>query len=357
MAEGQQGAFPVPPGETYNPDFSHPWLYTESRAVVIAGVILCTITLMLRVYTKAVLLHKFGWDDDGYAHGGIGIHIWNITPHMFLQFQKGIFAAGIIYVPALGLAKASLIILYHRIVGMQKVYRWALYVIAGVVIGYSVAITFALIFACRPIQKAWNAALEGSCIDQNGLYAATAVTNTVTDVALLIVPLPVVISLNMPTIQKIGLLFMFIIGGATVVTSVIRLVTLFPFLKTDDKTYQIGWTDLWMYGPPSTRTRSTLMVLDSNVEANFIVICACLPFLRHFLRRYAPKLIGEGSSAGRAYFPNYQNGSSTTRSWRRKPGLTMLQDEVELAENGGSVGSEVRIVKEVKWNITEERSG
>lgn len=99
---------------------------------------------------------------------------------------------------------------------MQKVYRWALYVIAGVVIGYSVAITFALIFACRPIQKAWNAALEGSCIDQNGLYAATAVTNTVTDVALLIVPLPVVISLNMPTIQKIGLLFMFIIGGACV---------------------------------------------------------------------------------------------------------------------------------------------
>jgi hypothetical protein len=99
---------------------------------------------------------------------------------------------------------------------MQKVYRWALYVIAGVVIGYSVAITFALIFACRPIQKAWNAALEGSCIDRNGLYAATAVTNTVTDVALLIVPLPVVISLNMPTIQKIGLLFMFVIGGACV---------------------------------------------------------------------------------------------------------------------------------------------
>jgi hypothetical protein len=67
MAEGQQGAFPVPPGETYNPDFSHPWLYTESRAVVIAGVILCTITLMLRVYTKAVLLHKFGWDDGKRA--------------------------------------------------------------------------------------------------------------------------------------------------------------------------------------------------------------------------------------------------------------------------------------------------
>lgn len=62
MAE-QKGAAPVPPGETYDPDFSHPWLYVESRAVVIAGLIFCTLCLGLRVYTKAVLLHKFGWDD------------------------------------------------------------------------------------------------------------------------------------------------------------------------------------------------------------------------------------------------------------------------------------------------------
>ncbi|KAL2814118.1 hypothetical protein BJX63DRAFT_204402 [Aspergillus granulosus] len=361
MADTQSppGAVPIPEGEVYDPDFSNPYLYIESRAVVIAGVILCTLCLILRVYTKAVLLHKFGWDDIsiigawvfaivtqvlclyGYANGGIGIHMWNITPEMFLKFQQGIFAAGVVYVPALALAKASLIILYYRIVGQQKFYRWALYVIAGIVVGYSIAITFALIFACRPISKAWNGALPGTCIDQNGLYAATAVTNTVTDVALIIVPIPVVVSLHMPLIQKIGLFFMFVIGCATVITSVIRLVTLFPFLQAYDKTYQIAWTDLWI-----------------NVEANFIIICSCLPFLRHFLRRYAPKLIGEGSSAGARYFKNYHaTGSSTNRtnrSWRRKPGLTVLQDEVELAENGESMGSGVRIVKEVQWDVTEE---
>ncbi|KAL2825534.1 hypothetical protein BJY01DRAFT_262594 [Aspergillus pseudoustus] len=354
------GAVPIPEGEVYDPDFSHPYLYIESRAIVIAGIIFCTLSLILRVYTKAVLLHKFGWDDVtqvlclyGYANGGIGLHMWNITDEMFLKFQKGIFAAGIVYVPALALAKASLIILYYRIVGQQRLYRWTLYGIAGVVVGYSIAITFALIFACRPIAKAWNGNLGGSCIDQNGLYAATAVTNTVTDVALIIVPIPVVVSLHMPLIQKIGLFFMFVIGCATVITSVIRLVTLFPFLKAYDKTYQIAWTDLWI-----------------NVEANFIIICACLPFLRHFLRRYAPKLIGEGSSAGARYFKgyNYHGGSSTaktttSRSWRRKPGVAVLQDEVELAENGESMGgitttsgsnSGARIFKEVQWDVTEE---
>jgi hypothetical protein len=127
---------------------------------------------------------------------------------------QGIFAAGIVYVPSLALAKASLIILYYRIVGQQRLYRFALYAIAAVVVGYSIAITFALIFACQPIAKAWNGAIEGSCIDQNGLYAATAVTNTVTDVALIVVPIPVVVSLHMPLIQKIGLFFMFVIGCA-----------------------------------------------------------------------------------------------------------------------------------------------
>lgn len=76
------------------------------------------------------------------------------------------------------------------------------------------AIAFALIFACKPVARAWNMSINGTCIDQKGLYIATAVTNTVTDVALLIVPLPVLASLNMPRIQKVGLFFMFVVGCA-----------------------------------------------------------------------------------------------------------------------------------------------
>lgn len=35
----------------------------------------------------------------------------------------------------------------------------------------------------------------------------------------------------------------------TVITSIIRLVTLFPFLQSSDPTYRIAWTDIWMYVP------------------------------------------------------------------------------------------------------------
>lgn len=149
------------------------------------------------------------------------------------------------------------------------VYRWCLHILSFIVAGYSIAISLGLIFACDPIAKSWDKSItEGHCVDQNALYIATAVCNSVTDIALLVVPVPMVMSLNMPLVQKIGLLFMFLVGCAyvhlslslslpmfvcietdytrTVITSIIRLVTLFPFLQSNDPTYKIAWTDLWM---------------------------------------------------------------------------------------------------------------
>jgi hypothetical protein len=32
------------------------------------------------------------------------------------------------------------------------------------------------------------------------------------------------------------------------------------------------------------------------IEANFVIICGCLPFLRQFLRHHAPRLLGDGSN-------------------------------------------------------------
>ena len=55
---------------------------------------------------------------------------------------------------------------------------------------------------------------SGKCVDRNGLYIATAVTNIVTDLALILLPIPLVVGLQMPKIQKIYLLLIFLIGCA-----------------------------------------------------------------------------------------------------------------------------------------------
>jgi hypothetical protein len=71
----------------------------------------------------------------------------------------------------------------------------------------------ALIFACHPIERAWNAAITtGSCIDRPAVYLATAITNTVSDVVLFVVPVPAVVRLHLPMTQKIGVICIFGVG-------------------------------------------------------------------------------------------------------------------------------------------------
>lgn len=58
-----KGALPPPPGVTPNFDYSNPWLYLETRDVIIAGIVFATVFLALRIYTRTFVIRKFGWDD------------------------------------------------------------------------------------------------------------------------------------------------------------------------------------------------------------------------------------------------------------------------------------------------------
>lgn len=71
------------------------------------------------------------------------------------------------------------------------------------------------------------------------------------------------------------------------------------------------------------------------------------------MRHYTPAWIGEATSSSRKYFTDYSSGSASRN--RRKPGLTLLQDDIALAENAESTHSQSRIVKEVQWHMSEER--
>ncbi|KAL4981840.1 hypothetical protein BDW68DRAFT_196014 [Aspergillus falconensis] len=316
---------PAPPGVI--PDFNTPriWLRTANRVLVVVGLALSSVCLIMRTYTKARIMRKLWWDDFciivawamitqtlilyGYTYGGIGVHIWNLTVPTFNIFQKTVLAAAIIYVPALAFAKLAIIMLYYRLLNSLQPYRYLLWFIAAVIAGYSVALMLALIFACHPIERAWNAAITtGSCIDRPAVYLATAITNTVSDLVLIVVPIPAVVRLHLPTIQKIGVICIFGLGCLTIVTSILRLATLMPLVTSPDPSYKIALASIFI-----------------NIEANFIIICGCLPYFRQFLRYHAPKCIGEDRRRCSGQF-----SLDESRPKRRQKAARMeLQDDIE----------------------------
>lgn len=122
--------------------------------------------------------------------------------------------ASILYVGCLGFAKFSILFLYSRL-SQLRWFNICVYTLMGIVISYSVSIIFALIFPCQPISANWDLSVtDYKCIDKAGIYLATAAVNVITDLLILIVPIPMVLCLQMPKSQKIALMIVFAVGSA-----------------------------------------------------------------------------------------------------------------------------------------------
>ncbi|KAJ5933620.1 hypothetical protein N7454_005949 [Penicillium verhagenii] len=211
MSNQNVGQAPPPPGVT--PDFhSRPWLLNANRIAVAVGVTVSTLFLIMRIYTKAYLIRKFWWDDDGYAHSGFGIHVWNITRSLTVEYRKTILAVAVLYLPALAFAKLAVLMLYYRILESVRIWRYVLWSIGVVICAYSVALIFALIFACHPVSAGWHGSVPKACRHRSAIYLATAISNTASDVVLIIIPIMFIWGMHLPLMQKVGILCLFGIG-------------------------------------------------------------------------------------------------------------------------------------------------
>ena len=69
------------------------------------------------------------------------------------------------------------------------------------------------IFDCMPIHAFWDVEVPRTCIESLHYFLGVAIPNVVTDILLLIFPLPWIWKLVMPTSQKIALSGIFLLGG------------------------------------------------------------------------------------------------------------------------------------------------
>ncbi|EMD96464.1 hypothetical protein COCC4DRAFT_204728 [Bipolaris maydis ATCC 48331] len=256
--------FPAPPGYVVNLSNPQRTGVAANLWVGAVGMIISALFMAVRIYTKTRFAKRFSADDVAlivawffsvaiqtvilvqYGGGTLGVHIWELSGNRVNFSFNLVNVASILYCPFLASAKLSLLLLYLRLSPL----RWFRICVYGgilLVIGYSIALFFPLIFACTPFKRVWDITItEGSCINRTPLYMATAVLNMVTDIYLLVLPIPMVVKLQVPRAQKAGLLCIFGIGSLTCITSGVRLALLFPMLTTIDQTWAIVMPGIWM---------------------------------------------------------------------------------------------------------------
>ena len=110
-------------------------------------------------------------------------------------------------------AKIALCLFYRRLSDARwfQISIWA--TITATVL-YSVAFILAIIFACTPLEKNWNITItNGECVNKGALYLGHTAVNAATDLVTLVLPIPVILQLKLPSLQKVGVALMFVVGS------------------------------------------------------------------------------------------------------------------------------------------------
>ncbi|KAI1779165.1 putative integral membrane protein [Hypoxylon cercidicola] len=223
-------ALEPPPGVISNPD--HPASLVNLANISIGlCVSLITIFFLLRSYVRIFIKHAWTFEDvlatlayagtavccgllwNTMAHYG-GLHSWDITPEQAHESSYWFYVTSIEYGATIGITKLAVLWLYRRVFSPI---RWSILDIAIVtliclIVGFYSITTFVKIFQCSPLEKIWNSALPGRCLEIKWILNISGGFNTVTDYLILLLPIQAVRNLHMDRSKKVLVVLAFTFG-------------------------------------------------------------------------------------------------------------------------------------------------
>ncbi|WEW55124.1 hypothetical protein PRK78_000552 [Emydomyces testavorans] len=122
----------------------------------------------------------------------------------------------------------------------------------------------------------WNKSSKGKCTNESSRVLAGAITNVLTDFLVFALPIPTLWKLRLPIREKLILVILMSLGLIFLSSKLVTNVSI--------KTTGVGYN----------------VCVWRTVEANLAVICASIPMLRPFARRYLPGMHFKSSRSASA---------------------------------------------------------
>ncbi|KAB8269180.1 hypothetical protein BDV30DRAFT_230069 [Aspergillus minisclerotigenes] len=205
---------------------------------------------------------------------------------------QALWASVPLYNLSLNLTKASMILLYLRLFPLRT-YQIIIYIVLIFVIITGLWMVFASFFMCIPIRGAWDISSPHNCIPKEVLWSLNAALQIITDMTIVILPMPLLAKLQLPRKQKIALILVFALGTLFVypfhfqhppyqtnntsssgcAVSIVRLTALVQMIQSTDRTKYNAAAANWSF-----------------IESSVAIICACLPPLRPIIVHICPRL-------------------------------------------------------------------
>lgn len=174
-----------------------------------------------------------------------------------------VYVGGVIYSFAIPLPKLVILLFYMRIFPNSRI-KFAIYSVAIFVIAWCPAVLLVNIFQCNPIKFYWNKSIKGgTCIDILAYWRYSSVPIILSDIAILVIPLPMIWRLQMTTRRKLAVSGVFLTGSLSLIGSLVRIGMFFMKRPLMDSTWNSAILQMW-----------------KMVEVEAVLIAACLPLLK-----------------------------------------------------------------------------
>ena len=122
------------------------------------------------------------------------------------------YTVGNLQCTSLFLTKISLLILFYRIF-VTPTFRLAIRALEAIMVLWWIGTILADNLICIPVQHNWYPTIQAHCGNKQLLAIIPPIPWIVTDLVILLMPLPMVWNLNLPRLQRVGLACLFLLGG------------------------------------------------------------------------------------------------------------------------------------------------
>ncbi|KAI0376776.1 hypothetical protein F5Y04DRAFT_285577 [Hypomontagnella monticulosa] len=244
--------------------------------------------VLYRLYIRLFVVRAKGWDDffvllylaSGLVGGialclapqyGMGRHFVQLEPGEAQSYLKLFYIVNASYTISTTLIKISLLFQYLRVYhgGHMRTICIAMLAVVGL---WGAAYSFMAWVPCFPVSGYWNMELGAKCYafgstiakDFFTTYVSHTAVNTVLDMIVFAIPVPLYFRRDTVRRTKLGLVGLIIMGAIVNSLTIWRLATLVEHRAATSPTFDPTW-----YGPIS--------IILGVLEVNIASICASVP--------------------------------------------------------------------------------
>ncbi|KAI1123053.1 hypothetical protein F5Y10DRAFT_252679 [Nemania abortiva] len=288
----------------------------------------------LIIFATVLMTARYSLELVSILKCGIGLHAQEVVaiggadlPNLFLKL---LYVIDLLWIFCLTSIKIS-ILHFYSVVFRKRIFLRFVYAAIGLCVAFWFGAFFGRALICIPPQKKWIPETPGHCGDEVKYYLAISSIDFAIDIIIILLPMPVLWTLQLPRIKKFGLTLVFSVGLTIVIITAVRFKYFFQFDPADFTATVIEEAIL-----------SAVLPLLGIVNANILVMQPAMRKIFGSLKMFTQRS-GSGSST--------TDTSSKPRYFERLPEPPISLSELNNSQKAKSIDEPGHIRVTTDWEV------